>query len=176
MKPSAGRLGAMFLLTVVLLMTVCVLVLYAAAEAKKPKGPRSPGGAVPLPRAPLLKENSRLIDVEGLILDMKTDLKIGPVHRAVFQPKDGLGYLILLENELLEKTLSMGATLRTVKSADACVTPPWASSTRTITVKLLGPSSMPRVRFIASSIWLAPLTWQAVPRQQSMVCRPRGEV
>ena len=37
---------------------------------------------------------------------MKDDLKASPVHRWVFQPKDGLGYLILLENSLLEKTLT----------------------------------------------------------------------
>ena len=68
--------------------------------------PRSPGGTIPLPRAALLRENTRLIDVEGLILDLKDDLKTSPVSRAVFQPKDGLGYFILLENALLEKTLA----------------------------------------------------------------------
>ena len=68
--------------------------------------PRSPGGTLPLPRAALLKENTRLIDVEGLVLDLKDDLKASPVSRAVFQPKDGLGYFILLENALLEKVLA----------------------------------------------------------------------
>ena len=71
--------------------------------------PRSPGGTLPLPRAALLKENTRLIDVEGLVLDLKDDLKASPVSRAVFQPKDGLGYFILLENALLEKVLSQTA-------------------------------------------------------------------
>ncbi len=66
---------------------------------------KSPGGTVPLPRAPLLKENTRLIDIEGLIVDLKDDLKASPVPRAVFQPKDGLGYFILLENSLLQKVL-----------------------------------------------------------------------
>ena len=84
-----------------------------AADADRPRvapdAPVSPGGVVPLPRAPLLKENSRLIDVEGLILDMRDDLKVSPVHRAVFQPKDGLGYFVLLENALLEKTLRQTA-------------------------------------------------------------------
>ncbi len=89
---------------VTLLSTALVFVVYA--EESKEGGSAGATSPVPLPRAPLLKEDSRLIDVEGLILDMKDDLKKGKVHRAVFQPKDGLGYFILLENELLEKTLA----------------------------------------------------------------------
>ena len=105
MKLTAGRLGILSLIAVTALLAGGALALYAAGAQEGP-APKSPGGTVPLPRAPLLKENSRLIDVEGLILDMKDDLKASPVSRAVFQPKDGLGYLILLENTLLEKTLS----------------------------------------------------------------------
>lgn len=90
---------------VTLLSTALVFVIYAD-ESKKGDSARATS-PVPLPRAPLLKEDSRLIDVEGLVLDMKDDLKKGKVHRAVFQPKDGLGYFILLENELLEKTLAL---------------------------------------------------------------------
>ena len=105
MKVRANRSPAVFPLTVVVLLAASAFVLYAAGEDEKPKGPRSPGGTIPLPRAPLLKENSRLIDVEGLIVDLKDDLKASPVNRAVFQPTDGLGYFILLENTLLEKTL-----------------------------------------------------------------------
>ncbi len=80
-------------------------------ETPKVEGPapKSPGGSIVLPRAPLLKENTRLIDIEGLILDLKADLKVGDVSRAVFQPKDGLGYFILLENTLLQKTLAVTA-------------------------------------------------------------------
>jgi len=103
--PGAGRVRTIFLVAVMLLLAGGVLALYAAT-AEDEETPKSPGGTVPLPRAPLLKENSRLIDVEGLILDMKDDLKVSPVHRWAFQPKDGLGYLILLENTLLEKTLA----------------------------------------------------------------------
>lgn len=66
---------------------------------------RSPGGTIPLPRAPLLKENTRLIDVEGVILDLKDDLKKSPVSRPVFQPREGLNYFILLENLLLQKVI-----------------------------------------------------------------------
>jgi hypothetical protein len=111
MRLSRRPFTTVFLFACAGLLTACVLALYAvAAEGQGDRGdrnqPRSPGGTVPVPRAPLLKENSRLIDVEGLILDMKDDLKASPVHRWVFQPKDGLGYLILLENSLLEKTLT----------------------------------------------------------------------
>lgn len=110
MKLRASRVGAMVLLAAMVLSAASLVVLNAAAEEPVPENeeetPRSPGGTVPLPRAPLLRENSRLIDVEGLILDMKDDLRAGPVHRAVFQPKDGLGYFILLENTLLQKTLA----------------------------------------------------------------------
>ncbi len=82
-------------------------------EAPKPpppqepaETPKSPGGTVSLPRTPLLKENTRLVDVEGLILDLKDDLKTSPVSRAIFQPRDGSGYFILLENAMLEKVLA----------------------------------------------------------------------
>ena len=91
---------------VVVTLLSMALILAVYAEESKEGGSTGATSPVPLPRAPLLKENSRLIDVEGLILDMKDDLKKGSVHRAVFQPKDGLGYFILLENELLEKTLA----------------------------------------------------------------------
>ena len=110
MKLRVNRAGVLLPGVAVGLLLVFAVVLCAAGEGEKPKpkapkGPMSPGGTVPLPRARLLKENSRLIDAEGLILDMKDDLRTSPVHRWVFQPKDGLGYLILLENLLLEKTL-----------------------------------------------------------------------
>jgi len=122
MKSRAG-LTVLLGLTVLMLLAAGVVAVYAEAETKpvekeaekpagkaekvpeKPKEPRSPGGAIAIPRAPLLKENTRLVDVEGLILDLKDDLKVSSVSRAVFQPKDGLGYFILLENSLLEKTL-----------------------------------------------------------------------
>lgn len=77
-----------------------------AEEGAPEAPPRSPGGSIPLPRAPLLTEDSRLIDIEGLVLDLKDDLGVGAVNRAAFQPRDGLGYFILLENALLEKTLA----------------------------------------------------------------------
>ena len=127
MKPGAG-LTTVVVGCVLLLLGAGVVALYAenaktepdkkdakapeeaAKDApKKPVEPRSPGGTVPIPRAPVLKENTRLVDVEGLVLDMKDDLKVSLVHRAAFQPKDGLGYFILLENELLEKTLAQTA-------------------------------------------------------------------
>ena len=104
MRPDIRRLGTALAFAAVVSLAAG-LALVCVAEAQEGEIPRSPGGTVPLPRAPLLKENSRLVDVEGLILDMKDDLKTSPVHRAVFQPKDGLGYFILLENELLGKTL-----------------------------------------------------------------------
>jgi len=104
MTPCVSRLRTTFLVAGMVLLAGGVLALYAAT-AEEEETPRSPGGTVPLPRAPLLRENSRLIDVEGLVLDMKDDLKISSVHRWVFQPRDGLGYFILLENTLLEKTL-----------------------------------------------------------------------
>ncbi|HUW57455.1 MAG TPA: hypothetical protein VMZ92_12530 [Planctomycetota bacterium] len=114
MRLCLSHPAATVLLAALVLLMTGVLVLHAAGEGEKPqepakpetpKGPVSPGGTVPLPQAPLLKENSRLIDVEGLIVDLKDDLHASPVPRAVFQPKDGLGYFILLENMLLEKTL-----------------------------------------------------------------------
>ena len=105
MKPHAGRVPTIFVALLMVLLAGGVVALYAAT-VEEDQPPRSPGGTVPLPKAPLLKENSRLIDHEGIILDMKDDLKVGPAHRWVFQPKDGLGYLILLENSLLEKTLA----------------------------------------------------------------------
>jgi len=127
MKPGAG-LTTLVVGCVLLLLAASVVMLYAENEkaepdkkdakppekapeeaTKKPEGPRSPGGVVAIPRAPVLKENTRLVDVEGLILDMKDDLKVSVVSRAAFQPKDGLGYFILLENELLEKTLTQTA-------------------------------------------------------------------
>lgn len=82
-----------------------------AAPKEKPApelgpAPKSPGGSIVLPRKALLKENTRLIDVEGLVLDLKVDLNASPVSRAIFQPRDGSGYFILLENALLEKTLA----------------------------------------------------------------------
>jgi hypothetical protein len=87
-----------------MLVFAAMCVLYAAT-AEEEAVPAVPPRGVPVPRAPLLKENSRLIDVEGVILDMKDDLKTSAVHRAIFQPRDQAGYLILLENALLEKTL-----------------------------------------------------------------------
>ena len=98
MKTRDNRLWVPVIAGIMVLLLSGALALYAQDdEAKAPPkvearpGPRSPGGAVPLPRAPLLRENTRLVDVEGLILDMQTDLKVSLVHRAVFQPKDGLG-------------------------------------------------------------------------------------
>jgi len=117
MRTRGTRLMRSVLAGGVILLVACAFALYAqddAAKARteetergaeKTRPPMSPGGTVPLPRAPLLKEDTRLIDVEGLILDMKDDLKASPVHRAVFQPKDGLGYFVLLENSVLEKAL-----------------------------------------------------------------------
>lgn len=105
MKSCASRLRTIFPVSGMVLLAGGVLALYAAT-AGEGETPKSPGGTVSLPRAPLLKENSRLIDVEGLVLDMKDDLKTSPVHRWVFQPRDGLGYFTLLENTLLEKTLA----------------------------------------------------------------------
>jgi len=103
MRLSRRPFTTVFLFACAGLLTACVLALYARRRGG-PGGPRRPEPAQESrrdgsgPRASLLKENSRLIDVEGLILDMKDDLKASPVHRWVFQPKDGLGYLILLEN------------------------------------------------------------------------------
>lgn len=111
MRPRVRRWAAVLCVTAGVMLAAGVLMLHAAEEKAEDRAdePMSPGGTVPVPRASLLKENSRLIDVEGLILDMRDDLKISPVHRAVFQPRDGLGYFILLENLLLEKTLKQTA-------------------------------------------------------------------
>lgn len=103
MRRTLGRPAALFTLAAaVAIATTVGLRTFAQDE---PKMPAPPPDKVPMPAAPLLKENSRLIDVEGLIVDLKDDLHASPVPRAVFQPKDGLGYFILLENMLLEKTL-----------------------------------------------------------------------
>jgi hypothetical protein len=103
MRRTSGRLLALFILAAGL--TIATTVGLGAFAQDEPAKPAPPPDKVPMPAAPLLKENSRLIDVEGLILDLKDDLKIGEVNRPVFQPKDGLGYLILLENTLLEKVI-----------------------------------------------------------------------
>jgi len=105
MRRTLGRFAALFMLTAALTIAATFgLQALAQDEPDEPEKPPPPK-EVPMPPAPLLKENSRLIDVEGLILDLKTDLEVGKVSRAVFQPKDALGYLILLENSLLEKVL-----------------------------------------------------------------------
>lgn len=72
-----------------------------ATAAKPPQNAVQPEG--PKAETGLLRENTRLIDREGRILCLKCDLNTGTVHRSVFQPRDGQGYLVLLENKYLEK-------------------------------------------------------------------------
>jgi len=54
-------------------------------------------------RAGLLREDSRLINIKGKIMDLKTDLKKSVYSRSAFVPKNGPGYFILLENRNLEE-------------------------------------------------------------------------
>jgi hypothetical protein len=117
MKPRFRRLCVFLAFaSIAALIALLPVIAPAGAEDKDAKNGKneksdatSPGGAVELPKAPLLKENTRLVDVEGLVLDLVDDLKVGSVHRAVFQPRDGLGYYILLENNMLEKLLRQTA-------------------------------------------------------------------
>ena len=51
----------------------------------------------------LLREDSRLINIKGKIMNLKADLRTSEYSRSAFVPKNGPGYFILLENRNLEE-------------------------------------------------------------------------
>ena len=51
----------------------------------------------------LLREDTRLVNVKGKIMDLKYDLDKSDRSRSAFVPKNSPGYFILLENRNLEK-------------------------------------------------------------------------
>ena len=92
------RTGLMVLILVALVFCFSDLLFVRAQEAQTgPSGEAAEGKPEPL------REDTRLINVKGKIMDLKSDLKKSDYSRSAFVPKNGPGHFILLENRNLEE-------------------------------------------------------------------------
>ena len=100
---AARRFLTVAISSVTFTLLLLLLAGFIAAEDEPQVLPQEAPKEAVKTDAPLIRENTRLIDRTGVILCLRDDLGIGNVPRSVFRLKGDLGYFILMENTFLEK-------------------------------------------------------------------------